>query len=514
LEVEQNGHKSTFEDGLHYIDLRSTWNWDYKWIKQPLRDQLNASKVLFTVSDKNADGTRTANAAFSTDEPLARVQVLDSDDVIYEYSPAPGWRENSDQIALSFEWESMQMRPQGAKLKGSITLKNAKGKWSQVGRFQGTGADNSEENATFSLDGEISYFQPQRAFLTIPKSQMEKAVLAIHLDGIYNSEIPVRDILQKGIYGISGQRSFNLVISRYLRQDQMGPLLKTQNVQFAVPVLPDLPNSVLHLQAIGVSGRMYRSKPAVLVNGSNENETITVFSNTKMAPVQESVQTRRVPDIRYQFNPSHGSILMTDAGRPFWGVLGGYSSLATARGGDDGTPFIGFTKARGSYPLDAMQAAPAWKKLDDGNYALQFDGKGTYIALGQGVIPRRAAFTIEMDIKPDNSTGKQIIVANNHYYPGSIVVYTENGVLKADYGSRFGISKTGLNSGLELPAGKWSHLIIRCDQKNIVMEVDGKTGKKLAIDGPGMYDTGTSIGGFGENWFAGEIKSLRIAQGI
>jgi hypothetical protein len=508
LEIHSADSESTFSTGLHYIDLRSTWSWDYKWIKEPLRDLMLGTKVLFQVKGKNPDGTLTANVNVQTSEPLARVQLLDNDDVIYEYSKDDPWREDANHVVLSFVWQSMETRGDKHQLKGRITLQNATAHWSAFGGYSMPKHDVSDA-ATISLDGQLAYSWPQRIFLSIPRAQADKAVLDIQMPGIFEGKIPVQMILDKSIYGIAGARSFNFVISRYVRQDEMQPLLKTHSAQFSVPVLPDLPNSVLHVQAIGVSGHQYRSGPIVLGTNLSEPETITTFSDTQNVPVQSQVAKVRVPDIKYEFNPQHGSVLVTDAGRPFWGMLGGFSTLATTRGGGesgDGTPFVRFER---DYPKDATQSAPTWIKLDDGNFALQFDGKGTYIALPQGVIPQRSAYTISMDIKPDSATGKQLIIANRNYYTGSISIFTEDGKLKASYAGPNSANPT-LDSGLTLPVGQWSHLVIRYDQANITFEVDGKISRKLSAKGPGLYNTATVVGGFGEDWFKGEIKSLEI----
>jgi len=512
LEIDSTDSKSTFSTGLHYIDLRSTWSWDYKWIKEPLRDLMLGTKVLFQVKGKSSDGTLSANANIQASEPLARVQLLDNDDVVYEYSQDDPWREDADHVVLSLAWQSMETRGDKHKLKGSITLQNAPAHWSAFG---GSGMPQHEvsDAAAISMDGQLAYSWPQRIFFSIPRAQADKAVLDIAMPGTFEGKIPVQMILDKSIYGIAGARGFNFVISRYVRQDEMQPLLKTHSAQFSVPVLPDLPNSVLHVQAIGISGHLYRSGPIVLGTNSSDQETITTFSDTQNAPVQSQVQKVRVPNINYEFNPQHGSVLVTDAGRPFWGILGGFSTLATARGGGesgDGTPFVRFER---DYPKDATQSAPAWIKLDDGTFALQFDGKGTFIALPQGTIPLRSAYTISMDIKPDSATGKQLIIANRNYYTGSISVFTEDGKLKASYAGPNSANPT-LDSGLTLPAGKWSHLVIRYDQENITLQIDGKTSKKLPAKGPGLYSTASVVGGFGEDWFKGEIKSLKIRHSI
>lgn len=512
LEISSADGESTFSAGLHYIDLRSTWSWDFKWIKEPLRDLMLGTNVLFQVNGKRSNGTLTATADFKTSEPLARVQLLDNDDVIYEYSKDDPWREDADHVVLSFAWQSMETRSDKHQLKGSITLQNANAHWSAFGGYAMPQHKVSDE-ASISLDGQLTYSWPQQIFLSMPRAQAADAVLDIKMPGIFEGNIPVQMILDQSIYGLPGPRGFNFVISRYVRQDEMQPLLNTNSAQFSVPVLPDLPSSVLHVQAIGVSGHLYRSGPIMLGSNLPDQETITTFSDTQNAPVQSQVQKVRVPDIKYQFNPQHGSILVTDAGRPFWGILGGFSTLATARGGGesgDGTPFVRFAN---DYPKDVTQSAPTWIKLDDGSFALQFDGKGTFIALPQGVIPQRAAYTISMDIKPDTAMGKQLIIANRNYYTGSISVFTEDGKLKASYAGP-NSSGADLDSGLTLPAGKWSHLVIRYDQANITFEVDGKSGKILSAKGPGLYTTASVVGGFGKDWFEGEMKSLEIKHSI
>ena len=348
--------------------------------------------------------------------------------------------------------------------------------------------------------------------LAVPREQIENAVLKIELADIYNGEIPVRDILEKTIFGIPGPRGFNLVISRETSQDMLPNHINEKSVAFETLIKPDSPNSVLLLQAIGKSGRIYRSRPVLAGSTLGAAQAITVYSSSKKAPVEIEVPTGRAPDIRYRFDPSHGSVLVTDAERGFWGILGGFFEQATGRGGGnagDSTPYID----NRNFPENLEEAAPEWVRTEDGENALRFDGQTDYITLPQGVIPRRAAFTIEMDIKPDSSEGKQLVIANRSYYPGSITVYTQAGVLQADFMNENANETLAADSGLVLPPEKWSRLTIRYDLKNLVFEVDGKKSASLKMEGPGVYDTASVVGGYGKDWFKGEIKSLRIRHG-
>ena len=501
LTVTTGNRQQQFGEGLHYIELRPTWNWDYKWVKTPLRDLMAAQNVSLQVFAPDAQKTRTVTAQFATNEPLAYVELLDNDDVVYSAGGNDEWRENAEQVILSLAWQSPHATSKPLLVPGSITLQNATGRWQT---FEGRNAPLLKEQ---TLSGIKAGVWQRRVLVAVPRSAVAAALLQINLPGVYEGNVKVQEIMDRTVFAVPGPNRFNLAISRYVRQLSMPNHLKQQQVQFTTPILADLPNSVLHLQAIGVSGKTYRSQPVVLGQATTQTKKIEVYSSTQSAPVAAQVAAANVPDIRYEFNPANGSALFTAAGRPFWGILGGYFTQVTERGGGesgDGTPFIG---SKG-YPENALQSAPSWVK-DEGTDALQFDGIGTFLSLPQGVIPRRAGYTIEMDIKPENSTGKQIIIAHLSYYPGSLMVYTENGILKADFlGEKKGAAN--LNSQLALPAGQWSKLTIRCNQNQLIFDVNGKVSRTLTVPGPGLYETATVVGGYGENWFKGMIKSLRI----
>ena len=516
VEIAAGGKTQVFEDGFQSLNLRSTWNWDYKWAKQSLRDILVPQKSTFEVGVPNADGFRVVSASFAANEPLQYVEITDDNDTVYSYSKGEDWRENADQIVLRLSWLSFGGPATGVPMNGTIALRNAQARWLlNKDDFAPYAPILKDQSLNFANKGASMW--RQRALIAIPRALAQNASLKIDLPDIYQGEIPVRDILQKTIYGIPGPRGFNLVISRDATQDMMPAHIDEKSVSFQTLVKPESPNSILLMQAIGESGRIYRSRPvdvaAVPGDAATSQQTITVYSSSAHKPVQINLSAGRVPDIRYQFDPSHGSVLVADAGRPFWGILGGYFEQATGRGGGnagDSTPYID----NKNLPKDLVKTAPTWIVTEAGENALQFDGVTDYITLPQGVIPRRAAFTIEMDIKPNGATGKQILIANRSYYSGSLAVYTEGGILKADFLQENLNEIIGADSGLALPVSKWSHLTIRYDQKNLIFDVDGKTSPPLPMEGPGLFDTATVVGSYGKDAFKGQIKSLRIRQGI
>ncbi len=499
LEVTGKAGTRSFAEGLHYIELRPTWNWDYKWVKQPLRDLLACPTAELKVGEPGPDGLRQVDVLVSAAEPMAYVELLDGDDVVYSHQLAEnGARENDKEAVLSITWQSLRL----LKLGGSIALKNATGRWT----LPEDGALLLSDQI-LKLDGQRSNTWMKRVLVSVPKDQLSSAEFVIDLPGIYQGTIPLSRIMQDSAYGIPGNDGFNLVLSRYVRQHRMPFHLEKTEAHFAVPVLADLPASIYHVQIVAKSGRTYRSAPCLIGRPGSEMLSTQVYSDAMKEAVKIQAPAVFIPDITYEFDPEHGSILYTKAGRPFWGILGGFVSQVTERGGAearDGTPFL----READYPDAASVTHPSWVKNADG-YALQFDGKGTFVALPQGVIPRRSAFTITMEIKPANVQAEQILIANRSYYPGSFTIALRGGKLRASFlGENESI--TAFDSGARLEPDQWSNLIIRFDGRELVFLVNGVPSKPLTINGPGLYDTVSVLGGFGDAWFNGQIKSLRI----
>jgi len=83
---------------------------------------------------------------------------------------------------------------------------------------------------------------------------------------------------------------------------------------------------------------------------------------------------------------------VTSAGRPFWGMLGGFSDAATGRGGIL-TPF------ERSYPDRARKPAPELVE-EDGMPCLKIQWIGPVRALAVETLSRRAGFTLSFQVKP------------------------------------------------------------------------------------------------------------------
>ncbi|HWL52630.1 MAG TPA: LamG domain-containing protein [Chthoniobacteraceae bacterium] len=525
-----------FDRGFQPIDLRPSWNWDYKWVMQPVRELLRpevckvelAPIALPGVSDGKTKPEMEFRATFRADEPLAYVEVLDNDDVVYSHQlKDKGPREDDDQVVFRVDWQSLEFQSVARKLQGSITVNGAEGQWIAPETMKVDGE-------TLRFEGSVASVWVRRAFLVVKRAQLAEAVLEIDLPGIARQKVPLATIYDSGIYGVPGPVGFNLVVSRFVRQDKMYGHLGVKAAEFTVPVVADLPRSRFQLQAIAKSGRVFRSQPLIAGKPAGEQRAVEVYSDMKKGIVKVEVDASTLPDIDYQFSPDRtGSVLVTDAGRPFWAILGGYSTQATGRGGGesrDGTPFLrpndypaqiyttrGIDTVNYDEPVDrskstTTRSAPDWRRLPSGEDVLVFNGRSTYVTLPQGVIPRRAGYEITMELRPEHLKGSQLLLSHRSFYPGSVKLFLEDGVLKARFVDQK-VESTIVNSGLMLQPGQWHRVSFSYNQREMMFSLDGKSSGPHLVPGPGLYDTVTVVGGYGKEWFAGELKSLRIQHG-
>jgi Laminin G domain len=499
IETKYRGKTKTFEQGLPSTKLRATWNWDYKWVKIPLRDMLQPTSVKFAEAG-NFDGSKIFTANIKTKEMIGMVEVMDNDAVVYAHSATPPWREDFKNIVLSFDQRALARITKG---ETSFTVKGAK-----------DAAWNSTSGDTYKYRGRIDWYK-RIFYLRIPRDQVKDAVVDYNIKDVVSGSIKVSDILKKWIVAIAGKKDYTLNVSRYQLQPFTPPLIKSKEVSFKILVRPALPTSTIKMRVVTVDGKIYRTKPILLKSAFSKKQTeISVYSSTAKKAVDLKVDSSRVQNIKYDFNPSRGAMLYTDAGRPFWGHFGGYTTAVTQRGGGETDYFI---PTRKGYFKNNKSCFPQWVKEDKG-YSLKFDGFSNFVLLPQPVISRRSGFTASLDVKP-LSNKEQILIDHFSYYPGSIKIFLKNYNLCAEY-MPASMRLKKFNSGLKVSAGKWSSIKVIYNQRTLVFEVNGKQSKAFDCPGPGLYDTYTMIGGNNATvpskvqgnkmWFHGFIKNLQF----
>src|SRR5690606_19372422 len=124
-----------------------------------------------------------------------------------------------------------------------------------------------------------------------------------------------------------------------------------------VQIWPEVATEQYHLRLTSTSGKLFRSRPLLLPNAETAaRKTLRIYSETQKRGVDVQVAAARVPEVKYDFDPARGAVLLTDAGRPFWASLGGFTNTTTGRGSPNGL----FRGSRGKYPPKTERSAPQW----------------------------------------------------------------------------------------------------------------------------------------------------------
>ena len=515
LEIRRGEATRLIDTGWRPIQLRATWNWDYKWVKQPVRDLARVQAGSLSIDRADEAGHVMLTGHIGCDEPLASVEVIENGAVVYAVDPRPdALRQLTDHVMLAFEYRSRRRR----RVKGHVQVLNGACRW-----------PTSYQTPAYSwcLDGQILRllryvdWRQNVAYLAVPKRDVGKATLQFRV-GRIEQTVPVSDILDRQLITYHDGRDMTVTVSRFLKQNAHAPHLDTRQANFRALVRPDLATSLFHVRAITKDGRTFRSWPVRQERLFGKRSVkLPVWSDTLGTPTTVNVTSVRVPHIHYEWSVRHGAALVTDQGRPFWGILGGYTDSVTARGGgesNDGTPFI----RASHFPQDSECNAPEWC-TENGRTCLRFKGKGAHIALPQGVLPRRGAFHLRLDIKP--LTAKpQILFVHRRHYIGSLTLGLDRGKLRGSFVTD-PLRKHIFKTDLAVPAGKWSTVEAIYDLASMRLRVNGIEADPFECRGPGLYDMTSVVGGFGggkpvdeftgaSGWFEGYLAALSVSHTV
>lgn len=509
------GHNERrLDEGFHYINLRMTWNWDYKWVKTALRDLAMPSR--FRVGGESSDrgeGLVTMAGAISVGEAIASVEVLDDAMVTYAVNPADdAWRERRNDLLVAVEFRRFDR----GTINGKLSVSGATAVW----RDEPVGPWSRYEVAgnSVTIASRVDWV-PRILYVAVARDQAPDAMLEIETN-LVTTRIPVARLVANDIYSETHAHGLTVTASRYLRQPDHPRHLGKDRTTFLADIKPDWAGSILHVRMITESGKIYRSKPMVLPAASQGAITqLPVWSDTQDEVVTVEVDDARIPDLRYTMSDEYGSVFHTEAGRSFWGQLGGFTDSVTARGGDgglDGSPFSRRTR----YRQGATQMAPQWQEMN-GRQALAFNGTGTFVALPQGALPRRAPFRLSFDIWPADVNEPQILFAHHGFYIGSLVLRLEDGYLRGLFANDQ-LVKHIFEADTALKAGQWANVQVRYDLERLSVLVDGEVVSSMPCSRPGLYDVTSVLGGYGgepgeeldflgtTGWFRGYISNFSL----
>lgn len=505
LTVHYRGRTFTYTQGLPVLQLNTTWNWDLKWQKIPLRDILPTPDIDFQVSADDDPELVRVTARVASPVPLAFVQVLaDSDPVACATRPEDDsvWRDNDDFRVIELMFQSVTR----TSFSGTISLENATPEWRPTRHMR------VKDNALVCNKHPIDYWF-RGASCKIPAAEAENAVLVLDLPEIQVARIPVRDILARKNIILTGSGGACVRILRQLQMSKHPVNLRETTAAFETVVRPLRPHAVLELLLIDGQGRLFRSRP-VVANAIPAQPTaeIIMYSETTGGPVALTVPEALVPDLSYRWDDAYGSLVRPGGDWPILSaVRGAFGNLATQRvgGGDQSSNGIPY-----AFPLPPGAGfTPELAPQPDGANALRFNGKNTFVAFAQGAVPRRAAFTMSFRINPDDVSTEQCLFTfhRNHFGSLHAVRIAPGGELQASYITAR-VEGDTLHSGLVLTPGVWNDVVIDYDQTRLAITVNGQAGKALPVAGPGLYENISAFGGWDQHWFKGLLRDFKISH--
>ena len=503
LIVHSQSGEQIFSDGFQPIELRATWNWDYKWVKQPLRDLMSPLRAELRIIGKTPDGRLKMKAGIEAPEPLNSIEVMDCGDVAYSHRHSPAFRETDENYVICLNLQAK--RPMGndppSILKGNITFQNV-----TPTRHLEIPANVPYRDGCWIFNNQEIDHRILQLFAELPRKNAQDAMILIDLPGYCQEKISVAEILSKEGIGFPGPAGFNLVAKRFNTEITLPPPWSEKAADFEFLLTPSGKNSVLHLQAVGQSGTLYRGKPLTLYRPSGKKKLLTVYSLKRKRPVTFSIDKALITEFNYLFSPEHGSILATDGPFSTWGIGGGYVPRISGRGSGESL----YGNAGHAAP-GRRNCFPQYRKEVDGTWCLDFNQ--SYVSLPQALVPPFGSWEITMDVQPRTLSGTQTLLGCD--FTGFMLLL-KNGIptvsIYQNNNYETGLPALAAASGPPLRPDVWNKIRIRFDQYELTVETNGKSGTVVRASGYQRYPRifGLGIDQRRGNYFEGKIRSLQI----
>lgn len=489
-----DGKTQTFEDGLMCIRLRATKNWNYNWVKMPLRDLLKPDSATFTANSPTTNNSINVTGGVSTKEQISSIEIVADGRELYAVDPAKTWELKPDE-ALIMLYELSPDR-----------INNFNGKYFV------TGGNIRKVNYQFAF---WAARQPNQTASVLTKSPLGEIFIVDHKDtavlhvenSIYKTAIPISKIVKDGIYSEVHGKGITMNVRSFHGLPEMPLPLNTAKSTFATSVQPMRNETALQMRVITKSGKIYRSWPILVAPKSEGKVLLPVYSQTTKTAVNVQVDKSRIPQIDVSPSRVNGAQIQSSTDPYFNGSIGG-------------VPFWTYiANGANAYPADASQTAPT-RVTEDGNNCWKFDGKGNYLYFPPETLPR-GAFHLSFTFKP-TSNKRQTLLLNRGRSRGALHLILDNGKLSATYTYELGRQEPywraiDLNPDISVPLNQWSTVEITYDLTQIIFTVNGKSSKAIPLAKEGINYAPLLFGGWGNGkgngYFEGYLKELKIRHG-
>jgi len=239
------------EEGLHYIHLRPTWNFDQKWVKQPLRDLCRPAQAKFALAESSEPAERSRRGGSRAVRRIAFLEVLENDDTVFAVDPQDEYlRCRNDMVLLAIERRAMNR----VAIDRQIDVVGCDGRW--LGRRPTRRCDGRRKRAGEFLRINTNVDRYVRCgYVAIRKADIDKPSWAVDTN-LIKTRVNVKQVIDKGIYSESYEDGLSLTVSRCWKQAEDPLSLEPAVATFSVPVRPKCPRRFFHMRAITESGKV------------------------------------------------------------------------------------------------------------------------------------------------------------------------------------------------------------------------------------------------------------------
>jgi len=500
LEVSWDGKTRIWSDGLPFSEIRPTANWDRKWALMPLRDLIDGAKCEVALAGER-DGTTRIRVKAVAPEIIDRLEVTDGGDIVYSMSgdEKMAYREDEDHYVFS----SMNFCSVYTQKGTEMSLKGVSDAEWMLGTKRTRGLKRKLfPQAVYTVD---TYFR-------ILKSEATNAVAHLSWPDIGDYEIPLKKVLENGVYAVSGTNGFCFGIHRFNRQAAFFAPVAAKSAESVADIVPDLPVAVIGGHAITADGKICRSKPIVVGRRAGEKIPVRVWSEMRQAAVEVPVDRARVPMLSYDVSGEKtGTVALSGFGWAHNGILGGSTAVGTRRnrGGDSRQHCC--TEEYCGKPSRAPAVVGSGRSAE-----MVFDGSGTYMVMPGGTIPTTCAYRFSFEFLPDDPERRQEIFACGFPSLWGVIGYLR--IVDGGYVRGIGLSlherdDAHFKSKSPVKKGEWNKLEIISDVDTLEMFLNGESAGKVRLVQPGRFNSNCWFGGRPDELFKGKVRNIKIRHG-
>ncbi len=448
--------------GFHPIRISPTVAWNYKSLRQSLRDQLLPVRAETSVQSP-LPGRYAYSVAAEFGEKLASMELIANENEQDAAGQAAEYDRASNEVVRIAFTAPPKHGVRGAGIKVKV-------EGAHSCRFHNVwmanvdpGVIRADKDGTGFSVRALIWSEPLAFYLEVPKSMASNAVLAVKVDTPAREGTPLRlplsTVLAKGICsGVFNDDGARVEATRFPRLADLPPLLGQTTCRWQGETASDVHAPAFHFRAISENGRIWRSPPIRAEALPAAMAKYPAYDEFAYRVMTATAPAALIPQIDYAFDPATGASLANTWERSFDAQLGGGFSSGQA-----------FSSSIQPPP---GRRDPQWVQTD-GAWALYFDGTNDYVSLPKEAFPQ-AAFTLTMEIKPRLSGVKQMVLFR-HFdrVRGSLSLFIREGRLFATWGDRELTREPQFETCLEVRSDEWNEIVVTYDFREFVFRVNG-----------------------------------------